>query len=437
MLDPMRNVEREFQRIANQVDARGPYELTARDLLVAVGARRRGTNIVAEIRSRLARHQLETQPDFADVHPDQPIAVVHTKDHQPPYVTQLTAAVQQLEQNPDEPRTIRGREMLSWFGVEHMGNTVSEQIRATLAGFDLETNPDFQSVHIDEPLQLVRRKSASEAPPSGATPDAPSEPEATPAAEPRPLGSQTTFHVGTLDEARREIVSTKPQTKLRAALSVMLTEQVSYLPIMRNEYDVSGMLRWKDIGRYLLLKPGADLDDPVESAATNPVTVGFDSPFLDVIPAIIQHGCVLVRGPQRKITGIITKKDLGRRLLELTSPFVTLGEIERGLRRIIEAGEFSASELRQMALDPTNKREVKAISDLTLGEYQRLFEHVDGWTRVGLVIDKKTFLEGLDRVRQVRNGVMHFEPGGPTEADRKRLSGFLEVVYQLLRFSSE
>ena len=144
---------------------------------------------------------------------------------------------------------------------------------------------------------------------------------------------------------------------------------------------------------------------------------------------------MLVRGPQRKLSGIITKKDLGRRLQELTSPFVTLGEIERGLRTLIDAAEFTGNELKAMALDPTSEREVKTINDLTLGEYQRLLQQPEAWNRVGLVIDKKTFSDGLDRVRRVRNGVMHFDPSGPTDADRKRLSGFLDVVYQLVRFA--
>ena len=433
----MKDVEREFQEIADVVATRGEHQLTARDLLKAVGARRRGTNIVAEIRSRLARHRLETQPDFADVWPDDPIKVVSVENDQPPYVARLTAAVRQLEDHPDSPHTIKGRELLAWFDAEQRSAVVSEQIKATLAGFDLETDPDFESVHLDEPLQLVRSNRGPAAPPSDALPMASSEPE------PEALGKRTaprsrsTFHVGTLDEARREIISTKPQTKLREALSRMLTERVSYLPIMRSERDVSGLLRWKDIGRYLLLKPGSTLDDPVENAATEPVIVSFDSPFLDVIPTIIQHGCVLVRGPQRKLSGIITKKDLGRRLQELTSPFVTLGEIERGLRTLIDAAELTGSELKAMAVDPSSARDVKTINELTLGEYQRLLQHPDAWTRVGLAIDKKTFIDGLDRVRRVRNGVMHFDPGGPSEADRKRLSAFLEVVYQLVRFNEE
>ena len=200
----MKDVEREFQKIADKVAKRGEHELTARGLLHAVGARRRGANIVAEIRSRLARHHLETQPDFAEVWPDESIKVVLVKNDQPPYVARLTEAVKQLEEHPDKPRSIKGREMLAWFDAEHRSAAVSEQIKATLAGFDLETDPDFESVHVDEPLLLVRRNRAAAPPPSDEPSVASPEPETKASIERKPPKSRSTFHVGTLDEARRE-----------------------------------------------------------------------------------------------------------------------------------------------------------------------------------------------------------------------------------------
>ncbi|WP_146158556.1 hypothetical protein [Enhygromyxa salina] len=66
-------------------------------------------------------------------------------------------------------------------------------------------------------------------------------------------------------------------------------------------------------------------------------------PLLEVIPGIIKHGYVLIRRPKNKITGIVTKKDLGRQLLDLASPFVLLGEIEHGLRALIENGDMGGS----------------------------------------------------------------------------------------------
>jgi hypothetical protein len=44
------------------------------------GAYRRGANIVEEIRSRLARHQLDTDPDFNEVHVDEKVDIVTLRE---------------------------------------------------------------------------------------------------------------------------------------------------------------------------------------------------------------------------------------------------------------------------------------------------------------------------------------------------------------------
>jgi len=429
-------VDHDFQLLQGRVHQSGSVSMTPRELVQMVGAKRRGALIVDQIRSRLARHKLETDPDFMDVGADDPVDVVSVggDEVEPPYLEPLTDALEQVSKDPEDPTTTTVRTMLSWFGAQRRGPAISDTIRATLVGFDLETEPDFESVHVDEKVRLVRihpPADDSEVPDGGGVE----------ADEPRPSsataqGSEiTTFHVGTLDEANRPVVCIKPQSSIREAMSRMLAERVSYLPIMANERRVNGLVRWKDLGGYLLLQASANLDDPIENAATKPIEVNFNEPFLSVIERIIHNGCVLVRGPENRVTGIITKKDLAKRMLELTRPFVTLGEIERGIRGLVERGEFSASELKELALDPAVPRDVKTVNDLSLGEYQRLLENPEGWARLKLGIEKRPLVDALHEVRRVRNGVMHFEQSGPTEAERHRLSTFLDMVYQIRRFT--
>ena len=265
-------------------------------------------------------------------------------------------------------------------------------------------------------------------------PDIPVTPSPAPAPV-SPVVANNTFHIGTLPEANREVIFARPQSSLRVALSTMISRKVSYLPIMRGERAVTGVLRWKDVGRYLLLNGDGSLDDPVERAQNPPIEVRYSRPFLDVIPEIIKHGYVLVRGPKNTIAGIVTKKDLGRQLLDRASPFVLLGEIERGLRALIETGDFTVQELRDLALDPNSPREIFGVESFTLGEYQRLLEKPAAWPRVEINIDKATFISELSKVRSVRNSVMHFHPDGTNDDDRRQLSHFLELIYDLQRFA--
>lgn len=423
--------------LAAEVDAKGPVQVTPRKLVEMVGAKRRGSKIVDRVRSRLARHSLTTDQDLLDVGADEPIRVLKTEAETaaaPRYVEPLQAAVEQLEKTPNSPKTIPVREMLSWFGAQKRGSTIADRVEETLAGFELRTEPDFNSVHIDAEVQLVALASEPDTRQPAEQGDAAA--EASAGDEMEPTASSTgshdaTFDVGTLDEANRDIISVKPQSTLRAAMSIMLAERLSHLPVMPNEHRVLCVLRWKDLGRHLILQGKISLDDPVEKVASEAATVRFDEPFLDVIPKIIQSSCVLVRGPQNKFTGIITKKDLGRQLLDRARPFVTLGEIERGLRVLIDRGEFTSTELKSWAVDPKSEKTVDGTSDLTLGEYQRLLEKPEAWERLDLAIEKSTFVQALGRVRQVRNSVMHFEPTGQSDVDHRGLWKFLQLIYDL------
>jgi len=56
-----------------------------------------------------------------------------------------------------------------------------------------------------------------------------------------------------------------------------------------------------------------------------------------------------------------------------------------------------------------------SVFDLTFGEYIRLLERNDSWSKLGLRIDRKLFIGNLDKVRQIRNDVMHFDPDGIEE----------------------
>lgn len=413
-----------------------PHKTTPRKLLAMFSLKRRGAFVVEEVTSRLARHNLKAEPSILEVGIDDPIALVYSGTHSS-FIERLEDAAREAKDG--HPRVISVKEFLRWFGFERRAALVCEQIQAHLHSFELVTEPDFQSVPIDAEVALLHSTAVEPqaenvntrpvALPSEVVCPSPTNPNA---ATPVEGTSHTTFRIGTLNEANRSVVHVRPQSTLREAVSMMLTHQVSHIPILRNERTVIGLVRWKDLGKYLLMSSGS-LDDPVEKAMSRPREVPADTPFLSAIPEVIQYGCVLVRSAEQKITGIVTKKDLGRRLNELARPFVTLGEIERCLRWVLEQGNFTNVELREIR-DPNDDRPVNSVADLTLGEYQRLLQRDSTWERVGLRIDRKVFNSALEQVRRVRNDIMHFDPESPTEEDNIVLNKFLNLVYELRQF---
>ena len=55
----------------------------------------------------------------------------------------------------DGRATLTGRDLLSWVGAERRGSEVVRRIRQTLWSHGLATEPDFNTVWIDEPIDAV------------------------------------------------------------------------------------------------------------------------------------------------------------------------------------------------------------------------------------------------------------------------------------------
>jgi hypothetical protein len=115
---------------------------------------------------------------------------------------------------------------------------------------------------------------------------------------------------------------------------------------------------------------------------------------------------------------------------------VFLGEIENHVRSLIQRGGFTNAELHDCC-DPSDiDRSIDGIFDLTFGEYLRLPEKEDFWSRLNLSIDRTIFIDKLDKIREIRNDVMHFDPDGITESELdtlRKFAGFLQKMQPILR----
>src|SRR5262249_15957989 len=82
--------------------------------------------------------------------------------------------------------------------------------------------------------------------------------------------------------------------------------------------------------------------------------------------------------------------------------------------------------------NPNDSRRVVArAADLTLGEYVRLFEKKEHWAMMNIPIDRVAFCSELDRVRAIRNDIMHFDPDGIPPDDLTRLRNFARFLQRL------
>lgn len=142
--------------------------------------------------------------------------------------------------------------------------------------------------------------------------------------------------------------------------------------------------------------------------------------------ALLRKKTVCSYAADKTICGIVTAYDISAQFQQLSEPFLLLGDIENHVRYLISK-TFTLDELRKVKDAADVDRVIEDVSDLTFGEYVRLLQNDENWRKLNMRIDRKTFTDWLDKVREIRNDVMHFDPD-PIE------SGDLQLLKDFVRF---
>ena len=203
----------------------------------------------------------------------------------------------------------------------------------------------------------------------------------------------------------------------------------SRLPVMKTERDVSGIVTWESIGTRLSL--GRECSFVSQCMEPAEVIPG-DTRLFDAIRKVAENGYVLVRSKDKTITGIVTATDLSHQFGQLAEPFLFVGEIEGHLRNLIH-GKFTLDQLQAAS---GNDRPIAGSADLTFGGYCRLLENKDNWKLLELNVDRAEFTKHLQSVRKIRNDVMHFNPDGLDDDQRKNIRNVARFFDQLARMTA-
>lgn len=366
--------------------------------------------------------------------------ISYTVESFPHVPRQLHQIAEQVAQG--QRPTVTVRELLSWFyGSQRRGRWIVSIIRQACEKLDLTTEPDFDATYLDGHVTFVPRAEPERVTAKLTTPIEAATATSAAATTTVETASVTTraqvdptYRIGRLALANRSPVTVTQDTSIEQAVTLMLMNDFSQLPVMTTEREVKGLFSWKSLGSlwsqgYKCTRVGEAMDLHAE--------IGTDASIFAVVNLLRQHDCVLVRDRTTgKISGIITSYDISVTFGELSEPFLILDEIENHIRRLIE-GNFSNEELTQ-ARDPgDSERQVDGVTDLTFGEYMRLLENPNGWGKLGLRIDRPLFIKGLDEIRRIRNDVMHFDPEGTDESDIKRLRDFVEFLQRMQKIGAQ
>jgi CBS domain-containing protein len=317
----------------------------------------------------------------------------------------LQAIAEQVRKGVSPPRET-ARSFLLWFGASRRGFRVCRGIKTRLEHYGLRTEPDFQYAYIDG--QIAFLKASGQKSQDGSPID-------------------PTHRIARLASANKAPVAVRPDSTLSQVVTLMLNHDYSQLPVMTSPREVKGMVSWKSVGSRLALKQVcAVARDAMEPARI----VDIDDSLFSAIAMIAECDYVLVQAKDRQICGIVTASDLTDQFQKLAEPFLLVGEIENGVRRILY-GRFTAEELKQVKSPDDTERQVEGISDLTFGEYVRLIEAEPNWLRLKIEVDRVEFTRSLHVIREIRNDVMHFDPEGLDHEDLQTLRRFAQFLKRL------
>jgi CBS domain-containing protein len=314
------------------------------------------------------------------------------------------------------------RELLRWFDSRRRRTGVVKRIQTELDDAGIVTIPDFTKVWIDAEItfkkapQVVAVTTPAEGDQSGA--------ETTYAAK------DANFLISMLKAANCGVISVKPQDTVEKAITLMLAHDFSQLAVMSNERTLNGAISWKTIGKRLSHENNlVEVKDAMETA----VALEETEALFKATKLIIEHEFVFVRSSiDKKVTGIVTATDLSEQFQFLSEPFLLIGQIENQIRNLMN-GKFSVEVLQEVCSDTDleRKERIQSVADLTFGEYLRIIQKPDNWTLLGLRVDRAVFCEEMDRVREIRNDVMHFDPDGIDEEQYDQLRRFSRLMDEL------
>lgn len=234
--------------------------------------------------------------------------------------------------------------------------------------------------------------------------------------------------VSNLDAIKKTPLSVRRDAKIEKAYHIMWHNNFSQVPVMNDERTVLGIVNWQTIAKGFIAKK--DYDTVKDFMSQDFAVVEEVAPIFDAIKKVIKYGVVFIKDAEKKIRGPITTSDLSEEFLEQIEPFILLEQIENYIRLILN-NKIVLEDIHK-CLTITDDRVIEVISDMTFGEYIRVMENEEFWPLLQLPFDKTDFVLNIEKIRIIRNSVMHFHPDKISESDLKLLrntSKFLQDYF--------
>ncbi len=321
-------------------------------------------------------------------------------------MTTLEALAREIKET-NCPKKITPRTLVAAVGYEKRSPGACDLIDNFLKENDLEVEPHYFEVWIDSEIELRPKPKAK-----------------------KRRREDPIKRIGLLKAANTKPAVVDNSDCLDKAITLMMMNNYSQLPVMGGPRKIVGFISWETIGEAR--SKGVDSNEVKDYKRENIKVYKRDTPLMLAIREIYCNDFIVVIENDGTPCGIVTTADVSSQFLTWTEPFVILEQIENQVRHLLDE-KILMEDLQKVCQE--EGRKVNAIDDLTFGEYQCLFENPKHWERIGLKsVDRSLFVQMFDDVRNIRNDVMHFDPEGIDEASREKLKSMANFLNKLTVF---
>lgn len=159
----------------------------------------------------------------------------------------------------------------------------------------------------------------------------------------------------------------------------------------------------------------------VRDAMVEAQSVATSEELLSLTSRISDYGYVFVRDADGRVQGIVTAADLTKKFGDDQAPLIQLDEIEKRLGTHVRA-HCSDQELIENDVRVPN-------TGKTLGTYVLALKRQPLWDKLGWRgVDQGMMYSLMDRVRTIRNDVMHFSPDPITLQELNTLASAMRML---------
>lgn len=309
----------------------------------------------------------------------------------------------------DKEFEITPRSLLNFFWCEKRTSGNVWFINRYLNENQLETEPNYVNSWIDGNIILKHKKKAT-----------------------TKNGIDAIQRIKLLPSSNKEPISVTKDAKLNEAITLMMMHNYSQLPVMNGPRTVVGYINWETIG--CALTNGCKSEDVKDYMNSDITLLSYETPLLEAITIIIEKEFVLVYKIDKTISGIVTIADISSQFLSVTEPFILLEQIENHIRQILNK-KFLISELRDFCKIGDIERDIEFIDDLNFGDYISIIGNAKNWEKINLSIERSHFIKQLDKIRLIRNDVLHFDPEGITNDQRNDLIKMSKFLMELRKYN--